>query len=183
MGRVSAVIGYVIFAEGPGRRVTLLSLGRLGFLSAAFLMTLLLVGCSSSSSSARGTSPSIAITTPENGGITSAGVTTIFVVASNFDLNYSRQSVDVTAVEPRGHVIFYLDSEPPTTPGEPATTQEGTYAVSDRNYFQWADVPAGDHTFSAQLVDEDDMPLSPPAVASVQVTATPGGIAPGSSTE
>ncbi len=76
------------------------------------------------------------------------------------------------------NVIYYYDVTPPTTPGQPAYTTPGTYDVeapAEASYI-WKNVPPGEHTFSAQLVNQqDNTPLNPPVIAQNVVTVQPAG--------
>lgn len=69
-----------------------------------------------------------------------------------------------------GHIIYYLDVPPPTTPGKPALTAPGTYAIGTGTSYQWPNVKDGGHVFYAQLVNNDNTPLSPPVTAKVTET-------------
>lgn len=72
-----------------------------------------------------------------------------------------------------GHVHFYMDvAKVPTEPGKPAVTAQGTYHATAGTSHTWEDVPAGSHTFSAQLVNNDHTPLSPPVSETVTVTVS-----------
>jgi hypothetical protein len=69
-------------------------------------------------------------------------------------------------------VIYYYDVTPPTAQGQPATTTAGTYieiAPDEDAPASWRNVPAGMHTFSAQLVNTDYTPMDPPVVAQAMV--------------
>jgi len=68
-----------------------------------------------------------------------------------------------------GHFIYYLNANPPTIQGQPATTAEGTYKVTTESFYTWEDVPTGEHTFALQLVNNDNTPLDPPVVAKITV--------------
>jgi plastocyanin len=58
----------------------------------------------------------------------------------------------------------------PTTPGVPAVTEPGTYAVSISNTYTWTDVSEGTHTFSVELVNNDHTPLEPAVYKTISVT-------------
>jgi hypothetical protein len=57
---------------------------------------------------------------------------------------------------------------PATDAGTQATTD--TSVVSTDSSHLWKSVQAGNHTFSVQLVNNDDTPLETPVVSSVSVT-------------
>src|SRR3990172_9433977 len=113
--------------------------------------------------------PTVDILTPEDGGTVAAGGVEVAVAPSGFEVV---DKLGQPAAANQGHVHFYLDvAEIPTTPGRPAVTAEGTYHASAMTSYTWPDVPAGEHTFAAQLVNNDHTPLEPPVTAEVTVTA------------
>ena len=69
-----------------------------------------------------------------------------------------------------GHIIFYLDVTPPLKKGESALTADGTYFITKDTVHVWEKVPAGAHTFTVQLVNNDNTPLEPPAAVRAPVT-------------
>ena len=69
-----------------------------------------------------------------------------------------------------GHLVYYMDAQPPLEQGNSALTPEGTYAVTTETSRTWLNVPPGTHTFWVQLVNNDDTPLEPPAAVRVYVT-------------
>jgi hypothetical protein len=79
------------------------------------------------------------------------------------------QNIDISMVS----IIYYYDVTPPVTPGQPAFSAPGTYVVRVplEESTIWKNVPPGQHTFSAQLVNPDDnSPLDPPVIARSIVT-------------
>ncbi len=84
-----------------------------------------------------------------------------------------------------GHVAFYMDMDVPTTAGQkadalPSPAPSGfkgkvavvdslDYGVSMANY-SWTKVSNGNHTFGAQLVQNDGTPFNPPIFTQVTVT-------------
>jgi hypothetical protein len=90
------------------------------------------------------------------------GDVTVVVQVTGFNL------IDKTGqpnVPGNGHLIYYLDVNAPTTPGQAAFTAPGTYAVSSNTSFLWLDLIDGVYTISVELVNNDNTPLNPPAVA------------------
>lgn len=87
------------------------------------------------------------------------------------DVNFSvNQPGYFIALDWAGNIIFYLDIKPPFTPGQPATTAEGTYQSTDfDNFVSWKDLSPGKHTFWAQLVKPDLTPLDPHVDASIEI--------------
>ncbi len=73
-----------------------------------------------------------------------------------------------------GHIHYYLDAEPPTTPEQPAVTDPGTYAATLEMSHTWEDVEPGEHTFYVQLVNNNHTPLETPVVAKVNVSSATG---------
>ena len=73
-----------------------------------------------------------------------------------------------------GHIIYYLDVQPPTTPGQPAVTAPGTYAASAATSYVWTELAEGVYTFSVELVNNDNTPLVPPVVSSITINVYPG---------
>ena len=80
-----------------------------------------------------------------------------------------------TNKEGEGHLNFYMDMDVPITAGIKATLPSPTPAgfkgkiyvgsnssVQQNLGYQWAAVPNGNHTFGAQIVQNDDTPLTPP---------------------
>ncbi len=117
--------------------------------------------------------PQIIITQPQGGQSLPAGNITISVDVSNFNLV---NKLGQTNVAGEGHLHYFLDVEPPTTPGQPAITAPGTYAPTTNTSFVWKNITVGQHLFSVELVNNDHTPLEPPVTAIVNITITsPGG--------
>jgi hypothetical protein len=112
--------------------------------------------------------PAVDITAPDDGDTADAGGIEVEVDVSDFDVV---DKLGEPPVDGEGHVHFYMDvASVPTTPGQPAVTAEGTYHAEATTSYTWEDVPAGEHTFAVQLVNNDHTPLEPPVVAEVTVT-------------
>jgi hypothetical protein len=90
------------------------------------------------------------------------------VSASN--IRMSDDHIGKQNVTGEGHIIYYLDVTPPTVPGQPATTAPGTYQATTDDFHIWPEVPAGDHTFWAQLVNNDNTPLDTPVITRIDIT-------------
>jgi hypothetical protein len=116
-------------------------------------------------------SPSVTIDTPEDGDTDDDGDVDVEVSVGDFEVV---DKLGEPPVEGEGHVHFYLDAEPPTTPGQPAVTEEGTYHAEATTEHTWEDVAPGTHTFSVQLVNNDHTPLEPAVVARVTVEVEAG---------
>jgi hypothetical protein len=133
----------------------------------------------------------------------------VTIEVQNFDIV---EMIGDVPVEGEGHVVFYLDMFPLTSPDRSALPEGGigAIAVADTTY-TWTDVSPGQHLFSVQLVNNDSTPLDPavvdavvfdvpygieentmqagsvdtgmPAITSISVKAVTGEIAPSSSIE
>lgn len=104
-------------------------------------------GCAKST--AEGTSgtaptPTLELTTPTSGGTVAAGDVSISVKTTGLKFTMPSNTV----VPGEGHVHFTLDDEPFKMSTSPDYVYEG--------------VAAGEHTLTAELVQNDTKPLSPP---------------------
>jgi hypothetical protein len=91
------------------------------------------------------------------------GDVTVKAKVSNFN---PVNKIGQTNVPGEGHLIYYLDVTPPTTPGKPAMTADGTFAETADASYIWPNVAAGNHFLYVQLVNNDGSPLTPAATAS-----------------
>lgn len=110
--------------------------------------------------------PLLNIVSPLEGEILPTGDVTVSVQALGFDLV---DKLGQAAQPGEGHLHFYMDVDIPTAPGEPAVTANGTYKVTTEASVTWEDVAPGEHTFSAQLVNNDHTPLDTPVTANITV--------------
>ena len=119
--------------------------------------------------------PKITIVTPANQSSLPPGDVTITVGVNNFTLGNSTANADG-----QGHLVYYMDVVAPTKPGEAAVTTAGTYAAAAATSYTWNNVPAGTHTFSVELVNNDGTPLSTPLVAKIVIRVGTGssGVGP-----
>jgi outer membrane protein assembly factor BamB len=119
--------------------------------------------------------PKVTILLPQNRSTISPGDVTVSVQVNNLNLvNKIGQAV----ASGEGHINYFLDVVAPTTPGQPAVTAAGTYTSTANLTYTWTNVAPGTHTFSVELVNNDNTPLNPPVVVKVVVvisTATGGG--------
>ena len=116
--------------------------------------------------------PAVTIGSPSEGATLSPGDSQVSISVSNFNI-VDKLGQDTVAGE--GHVHYYLDVDPPTTPGQPAVTAPGTYAATTSTSHTWEDVPAGTHTLAVQLVNNNHTPLEPAVTDEVSITvAEPG---------
>ena len=111
---------------------------------------------------------SVYITYPEFDGGVEAGNVTVTVQVRNFSLE-NGAGRPVTPGE--GHMMYFKDVPPRTEPGLPAETRPGTFQVSYQTSCTWYNVTQGTHTFSVELVNNDNTPLVPAVIDAVDVTA------------
>ena len=111
--------------------------------------------------------PAIQISLPADGSTLPTGDVTLSVNVSGFNLV---DKLSQASAAGEGHIHYYLDVDPPTTPGQPAVTADDTYAATIDIYHTWVDVSPGLHTLGAQLVNNDHTPLNDPVAAEVTVT-------------
>ncbi len=90
------------------------------------------------------------------------GDVTVNLVVSNFNL---ADKIGQPSKPGEGHIIYYLDVTAPTTAGQPALTDAGTYAETAQTSYTWHNVAPGMHLLSVQLVNNDSTPLNPPIVS------------------
>ncbi|MBI4188689.1 MAG: DUF4399 domain-containing protein [Chloroflexi bacterium] len=112
--------------------------------------------------------PTLTVVTPS--ATIPAGTVNVSVAVTNFTLTLPG-GINVPG---QGHLHYYLDVVIPTTPGLPAVTPVGTYQATPGTTAVWNNVLPGQHTFGAQLVNNDHTPLSPPVTATVTVNVVPG---------
>jgi len=118
--------------------------------------------------------PRITIVSPQNRSVVPVGDVTITVDVANFNLVEKLSQANVPG---EGHIHYFMDVDAPTTPGQPAVTEAGTYAATAATSYTWHDVAAGTHTFSVELVNNDHTPLITPVVVKITivVSASSGG--------
>ncbi len=153
-------------------------------------IVLLLAGCSSPAPSGSGGTvqptasvttqpvPSIVIVSPQNGATLPAGNVTVTTQVSNFNVVDKQGQPSVVG---QGHVHFYMDVTPiPSDPAKPAIPSDpkAAWAHVSGNTYTFVNVPAGMHTFTVQLANNDHTPVIPLATNSIMVTVT-GGSATG----
>jgi hypothetical protein len=114
--------------------------------------------------------PSIQITSPGSGNKFSIGGVTVAVQVSNFNLT---DKIGGAGAAGEGHIIYYLDIDPPTAAGQPALTAPGTYFASSSISYAWTNIGSGQHKFAVQLVNDDNTPLVPPVTAAVSLLVIP----------
>ncbi len=107
------------------------------------------------------------ISSPEEGDTVQPGNIEVSVNVFNFMM---ADKLGETPVAGEGHIHYYLDVDIPTTPGQPAVTEPGTYKAAPDTSVTWENVAPGKHTLGVQLVNNNHTPLDPPVTATVMVT-------------
>jgi hypothetical protein len=134
--------------------------------SLAFTLPVFLSGsCASPSLLA----PKITFIAPP-GNVYSIGDVTVAVSVSNFSIVDKQGQVPVSG---EGHLHYFLDVTAPIAQRIPAMTTPGTCATTASTSYTWSNVGSGMHIVSVELVNNDDSPLSPPVVSSMQVLVVP----------
>lgn len=133
--------------------------------------------------------PELEITSPATGINITAGAVSISVAITDFKL----AAPGGNNIPGKGHILYYLDTDIPTTPGKPAITETSHYQSSSNITATWDNVLPGTRTFGAQLVNNDQTPLTPPVTATVTVNVMAGmlkvvghldfGVGPGYTTD
>jgi len=114
-----------------------------------------------------GGSPQIMISAPNDGSTTTSTSVNVSVQVKNLNLTNKIGKANVTG---EGHIYYYKDVRAPTAPGTPATTMASTYAATSNTSYTWTELTPGLHTFSTELVNNDNTPLTPPVTDAVNVT-------------
>ena len=106
------------------------------------------------------------LSSPQDGATLDPGNITVTVGVFNFLI---ADKLGATPVSGEGHIHYYLDADIPTTPGQPAVTEPGTYKAYPGTSMVWENVTPGEHTLGVQLVNNNHTPLDPPVTAAVMV--------------
>jgi plastocyanin len=119
------------------------------------------------------TTPQITITHPSAGESIPEGNITVTVDVSHFILV---NKLGQTNIAGEGHIHYFLDVTPPTTPDQPAIPPQGSiWAATANTTYTFHSLNAGSHTIAVELVNNDHTPLQPPVTASVTFTVTAAG--------
>ena len=111
--------------------------------------------------------PRLTITQPQNGAILQTNNITVAIQVANFDIV---NKIGQTNIPGEGHIHYFLDVPPPTTPNQPAITEPGTYISTTEKSYTWINLTTGVHNLSVELVNNDHTPLVPAIIASVTIT-------------
>jgi hypothetical protein len=114
-------------------------------------------------------SPSIKITSPNDGTTIPAGDVKISIQVDDFALE---NKLGAANVDGQGHVHYFMDVAVPTAPNKPAITAAGTYYPTANTSYTWTNVMPGTHNFTVELVNNDHTPLVPAKYAMINVTVT-----------
>jgi plastocyanin len=109
--------------------------------------------------------PKITITSPTSP-VPVPGNVTVSIEVENFNIVDKQGQTNVAG---QGHIHYFMDINPPTTPGQPAIPDSGSWAHVASASYTFTNVPGGQHTFSVELVNNDHTPLNPPVIASVNI--------------
>jgi plastocyanin len=110
--------------------------------------------------------PSVTITSPADDSSVPGPDVTVSVNVSRFNLV---DKLGQPSVPGEGHLHYFLDVAPPTTPGQIAVTAPGTYVATTATSNTWTGLSAGQHMLSVELVNNDHTPLVPAVTATVYV--------------
>lgn len=111
--------------------------------------------------------PIVVLLSPNNGATLASGAVQVRIYVQNFSMVESTGQPNKVS---EGHVIYYLDVSAPLKSETPATTPPGTFVASAETSHTWQNVTPGQHTFTVQLVNNDNTPLNPPVTVRANVT-------------
>jgi hypothetical protein len=111
--------------------------------------------------------PVVVLLSPSDGSTLASGDIEVHIYLQNFIMVENTGQPNKAS---EGHVIYYLDVSAPFQREDPATTTPGTFVAIARTSYTWPNVPAGPHTFTVQLVNNDDTPLQAPVAVRANVT-------------
>jgi hypothetical protein len=113
--------------------------------------------------------PLIDIISPTQGAIVVGPNVTVEVLVTDFSL-VPPTGTDANPGE--GHIIYFLDCEPPFVPGQPAIPDgsEVVYAATDESGYTFSNVAPGPHDVVVLLVLDNHIPAFPPAIDTVSFT-------------
>jgi hypothetical protein len=113
--------------------------------------------------------PALKFASLTDGASLAPGNILIEVTVENFIL--SKNDMGVVNREGEGHLIYYIDEDPPADLGTPAITE--TSVVSADTRYLWKNIGEGKHTFAVQLVNNDDTPLESSVVQVISIEVAP----------
>lgn len=101
--------------------------------------------------------PTVSILSPVNGATLTPGDIKVSVEINNFSLVEK-----ATNNKNEGHIHYYLDVDPSTSPS-------GSFITSTQTTYTWPNVSEGTHTIAVQLVNVNHAPLDPAVVSKITV--------------
>jgi DMSO/TMAO reductase YedYZ molybdopterin-dependent catalytic subunit/predicted lipoprotein with Yx(FWY)xxD motif len=114
--------------------------------------------------------PTVRFSTPFDGDIVPAGNVSVFVDITNFT---PVDKIGKANSPGEGHLNFFLDADAPVTPGQPAVLAQGKWVSAADTTYTFTNVPAGTHTVSVELVNNDQTPLARPVVNKITIVVGP----------
>ncbi len=118
--------------------------------------------------------PTLAIISPVNGAIFPSPKNVIIdVQVTNFKLVNEQGRANSPG---EGHLHFYLDVDAPLEPDKVAIPANGSWGHIALTTYFFNIVFAGNHTISAQLVNNDCTPVVPIVIAKITIRITAGGL-------
>lgn len=102
-------------------------------------------------------------------GITGEYLVPVMVEVSGFELVDKLGQANVPG---EGHIHYFLDVRPPSLHGKELVTGEGFYGDTHEVAYYWPNIGLGEHTFWAELVNNDHTSLDPPVVTKVTILAS-----------
>jgi len=116
--------------------------------------------------------PLVSIIQPASGATIAPGNVTVIIRVTHFSIVDKLGEANTRG---EGHVHYYMDAASiPTAAGMPAIPPNGTvWAQVPGTSYTFTNVPAGNHTFTVQLVNNDHTPYMPPATANSTVLVAP----------
>lgn len=139
----------------------------LGLLAVVVVIIVIIAAFALMMGGTKSNGPAVSILSPTSGSSVAGPNITVTISVQNFNIV---NKFGQTSVAGEGHVHYFMDVTPPTTPNVEAFTDPGTYAASVNTSFVWTNVTPGAHSFSAELVNNNHIPLQPAVVVSVNIT-------------
>jgi hypothetical protein len=139
----------------------------LGLVAVVILIIVIIAAFALMMGGTKSNGPALSIQSPTSESSVAGPNITVTISVQNFNIVNKFGQASVAG---EGHVHYFMDVTPPTTPNVEAFTDPGTYAASVNTSYVWTNVTPGAHTFSAELVDNNHAPLQPAVVVSINVT-------------
>ena len=111
--------------------------------------------------------PHVLLLSPSYGSTFSPGPITVHAYVESVNLVDKAGQPNVPG---EGHLIYYLDVNPPVVTGITATTASGTFVTSTKLSYTWPQVGSGEHILAVQLVNNDNTPMRAPSASWIKIT-------------